>query len=462
VKRWIRLVIAAVVIAALVVVLVLVTRGGDEESTAATVEPDPDRVTILEIPRETITSILVERDNGELDLVRGSDDLLTPVYRYNVAWNRPRVDRILGSAANLSSRRVIEEAAEDLAPYGLDAPSIEVRISTDDGVMHLLRIGSRTPSGDGYYVTTGSDSTVYSVSTTWVSPFFYSLDDLRERSLPQLNPQGITEIRIDTLEGRTIRAERLAEDDGDPEMALTVLAITEPYARRYQASTNWLETVSGALQGLAIGPYIDDDPRDLTGYGLQPPAARVTVADENAIIDVLLGDLTDGGRFARMADGGPVFVLRGAEGLIRTRPYDTLSPFVFIINIDLVDSFAVEGNGARYVGEIRREPGEGEEVLETYYLNGTEIEEDLFKDLYQWIIGLQLDAEAERTVAGTAEVGLTYNLNTGAGSTVIEFVPYDVNYYAAFRDGIAEFIITRAKVGRMLNAFADAAAGAAE
>ena len=460
-KRWVRLVVAAAVIVVLVVVLVLVTRDKEADAAAPDTSADPDRVAILDIPRETISGITIEREGGRLSLQADADGLLEPVYEHDVTFSRSRIDRIVGSASSLSSRRVIEESAEDPGAYGLAQPAAQVEITADGGTTTLL-VGDRTPTGDGYYVRTADSATVYTVSTTWITPFFSSLDDLRDKTLAQLNPQELREVRIDTLEGRIIRLEPVRDDDDDPEMAFTALAVTSPFRRRYQASTNWLEEVAGTLGGFAIVRYVDDDPENLEQYGLANPRARVRVADSRNAVDVELGEPTEDGRYARFPGGRSVFVFRGAETLIRTRPYDAITPFAFIINIDLVDSFVVEGGGRRYVGSIERSPGEGDETIETYKLNGAPIEEDLFKDLYQWLIGLQLDAEAPNPQRGPAAVTLQYNLNNGSAPVVLEFVPQDGNYMAAYREGTAEFLIARAKLNRMLQAFADAADATAE
>lgn len=456
-RRRLRLLIAVLVIAALIVVLIVVRRAGEDELPVGTTDSDSDLVSILDIPRESITTISVERPDDGLVLHADDDGTFEPEYRYDVLFTDSRVGRIVGSITSLSSQRVIDEQPTALDQYGLSEPAVRVTATLSDSDPVTILVGNRTPGGDAYYVQTSESATVYSVFMVWVSPFFYSLDDLRDKTLPQINPQALREIVIGTVDGRTVRATAMAADDDDPEMSMAVMAITEPFSRRYHASTLWIEGVADALPSIAIVRYVDDDPQDLPGYGLDPPRAGLRVSDGMNVISLKLGDATSDGRFGRHAVGGSVFVVRGAEELISVTPYETLSPFMFIVSIDLVDSIVVESPNGRYVLSLQRMPGKSadDDPVETFFLDGTELEDGVFRDLYQWLIGLQMDAEIGNAASGAPDVTITYHLNTGGPDVLLEFVPQDSNYYAVYRDDVSEFVVTRTKIERLLAALAD-------
>ncbi|MEE8441892.1 MAG: DUF4340 domain-containing protein [Spirochaetia bacterium] len=456
-KRWVRLILAAAVIASLVVALIVVRRAGNGDSPAGIADSGSDRVSILDIPRESITTISVEGPDDRLVLRAAADGTFEPEYLHDVLFIDSRVSRIVGSVTGLRSGRVIDEQPEALEVYGLSEPAVRVTANLSDSDPVTLLVGNRNPGGDGYYVQTSESATVYLVSTVWISPLFYSMDDLRDKTVPQINPQGLTEIVIRTIDDRTIRATTIAEDDDDPEMAMTVLAITEPFARRRQASTTWMTSVAEALPSIGIVRYVDDAPQDLQTYGLDPPLAGLRVSDGTNTLGLELGEATSDGRFGRFTAGESVFVVRGVEGLISVTPYETISPFIFIVNIDLVDSIVVETTTDRHVAGIQRTPGENEDddPVETFSLNGEELDDGLFRDIYQWLIGLQMDAEIGEAASGAPEVSITYYLNTGAPAVLLEFVPQDSNYYAVYRDGVSEFVVTRTKIQRMLATLAD-------
>ncbi len=467
-KRWIRLGAIVVVIAAMVVALIIL-RSPDEEPAGAaepsTFTENPDRVTLLQNPRDEIARVTVRTEDSELTFVR-EDDRFLPVYEYDVAFDLQRVNRIVSGTASLTSRRVIGEV-EDLSEYGLAEPQATITVERDSGEAQRMLVGDQTPARDAFYVMRPDDPVVYTVFGSWINPFFTTLDALRVRAIPQISFEALERIRVDTLAGRTIRVEKVPEYDEDPELGFSAFAVTEPFTRRFQVNTNWLEELNTNLGTLRIGTFVDDAPVNLERYGLASPEARVLVADERTTLELLVGLETEGGRFAKFPDSPSIFVLSGIEPVVTVRPYNTISAFALIVNIDLIDSFAVEGPEATYRGEIERVEVEGEEdPKETYFLNGEQITEDLFKDLYQWAIGMQFDAEipaAEIPTPAQVEAreplaSITYTLNNDMGPLTLSFAPLNANFAAVVRDGESQFMIARAKIRRMLDAFAAAAA----
>ena len=470
-KRRVRLAALVVVIAAMVVALVLLQNRPDEppradDPPAPAAEPD-ERVTLLSNPRDAIARVEVETGTGSLSIVRVDEESFRPVYEYDVEFDTRQVNRIVGGASSLSSRRTIGEVA-DLSEFGLDSPQASVTVVRDDGSDQSIVIGNRTPAQDAYYVRRPDEETVYTVFNTWITPFFTTVDQLRVRELPQIVAESLERVIVETPTGRTIRATKVPEWDESPELGFAVFQIVEPFERRFQANTNWFEELNTNLAELAIERFVDDAPTSLAQYGLTPPEARLLVEDEETTLELLIGSNTDGGRFAKLADSPSVFILSGIEPIITVRPYETISPFALIINIDQVETFVVDGpDGTRYTGRIERTPIEGEdEPEETYFLNDRQIDEDLFKDLYQWAIGLQFDAEiASSEASGTTPVAerdpiadwILLN-NIDPGSLSVSFVPYNANFAAVVRDSVSEFLLARSKIDRMLEAFEEAAA----
>lgn len=465
-NRWTRLGIIVAVIAVMVVALVVLQNRPEEQPQAADPAPSTDeeeRVTLLENPREEIARIEVATQESELTVVREDEDQFRPVYEYDVAFEQRSVNRIVNSAASMTSRRVIGEV-DDLSEYGLAEPAATVTVTRDDGTQQQLIIGAQTPARNAYYVRKPGEQAVYTVFNTWARPFFSTINSLRVRSIPQITMEQLERVRIDTEEGRTISISRVPEYDEDPEMSLAMFAVTDPFSRRFQANQGWLEDLSTDLQSLRINEFVDDAPSDLAAYGLDPPAARIVVVDAENTLDLVIGSETEGGRFAKFADTPSVFVLSGATPIITTEPYDTISAFALIVGIDNVNSFVVEAPGARYVGEIERTPVEGEEEPEeTYYLNGEEIDEDRFKELYQWAIGLQFDVEMDAPRQGLLErqdplARITYNLMGDTEPLEVAFVPQSESFSAVVREGSAEFLIATRKIERMLAEYAATAA----
>jgi len=457
VNRWIRLGIIGGVIIALVVVLVVLQSQPDEEQPQASA-PDPERVALFEFPRESIDRITVRQGESTLEVARRDDDTFSPVYRYDVKFATSRVNRIVSGASSLTSRRIIDENPADLSQYGLASPADEISVAAAGEAGATLLIGDQTPARDSYYVKLQGAPTIYTVYNTWISPFLYTLDELRDKSLPAIDTAALSELLIRNIEGRVIHVEKVPEDDTDPEMALTAYVVTEPYARRVALNTTWIEDISTAYTALRIVRYVDDAPENLGIYGLDPPAARVFIADSDSSADIVVGNEAEGGRYARLVGTPSVFVISGIEEIVTTRPYEAISAFALIVGIDLVDRFVLETPTESFEGRIEREPAEDpdEDPTETFFINGVQIDEDLFRDLYQYSIGLLVDGEAEAPQYSNFVARIPYFLNEGSQPLSVEFVPYDSNYLAVYREGRSEFLISRAKVERTIEAFQEA------
>lgn len=466
-KRSIRLIIGVGAVAILLVVLIaLQNREQQPQQPQASTLPgsSDDRVTFHQVDRDLVRRITVENPDGELLLLPGdpsdggSASRFSVAYEYDVEFVGQDVSRIVTSATRLTSRRVIGEV-DDLSAYGLSEPQATVSIETADDTRRI-RIGSQTPAQDAYYVQVDGDPQVYSVFRTAINPFFSTVDSLRLRVVPAIQSETLRRVSVTNLEGERIRVRRRLDTEVDPELTFAGLVTVEPYESTFQTNTNWLEeTVLATYAAVQIGTYVDDDPQDLSTYGLDPPRARVALADESTAVEILIGEQAGGGRYAKFSDQPSVFVVSGIGPIIRSRPYETISPFALILNIDLIDQFVVETPDQRFVGSIERTEVAGEEdPQETFFLNGEPISDELFRDLYQWAIGLQLDAEGGTVTSGTPVATISYQFADASPSRSVSFYPQNANFLSVVRNGRTEFVISRAKVERMIAAFEQAAA----
>lgn len=463
-KRSIRLIVAVGVVAVLAVALVLLQNsGGDEPQPEGALPPLPDdseRVRIIDIDREVVQRVTVENEFGELVFLPETAEndrlLFFPEYAFDVDFDQQAVSRVVRSSTGLTSRRVIGEV-DDLAEYGLSDPVASVTVTTDEGVERLY-IGAQTPARDGYYVRREGDPTVYSVFRTWVRPLLSSLDELRLRVIPQVASETLEGIDMTNLDGERVRIRRRLDTETDPELTLSGFLTVAPYNRPFQTRTTWIEeTVVPTIEALSIGRFVDDNPTNLAQYGLNPPQARFEIRGEDQVLAILVGEATDGGRFARFADGGSVFVLRDIEPIISTSAYETISPFVLILNIDLIDRVVIKSGGDEFTLSFERTPVAGEDDREeTFLLNGQEIDEELGRDLYQWAIGLQMDADGATTASGEPVATITYYFTDGSDPRQVSFVPANANFLSVVRNGRAEFLVARSKIQRMTRAFQEA------
>lgn len=460
-KRSVRLGIVASAIGVMAAVIVIFDTSEEPyvaEEPSFTLD-ETDRVIFFAHVREDIVRIVIRRDDSEVVVTRRGRNRFLPVHEHEVEWDTSAVNRLVSASVSMVSQRVIGVVSE-LAEFGLSEPIATVIIETTDGSETALFVGNRTPARDGFFVRRSDDPNVYSVEDRFINAFFQDIDQLRARNFPQIDVNRPDRFSVKTLDGRLIRAERRAEGDDDPELGFSLFAVYEPYRRRYQLNTGWFQDLSAQIQELSIVRFVDDAPADLSIYGLDPPEAEFFFVDRNTrSLELLIGSVSEDGRYAKFPDRPSVFVVSGVEPIVSVSPKQAISAFALIVNIDLVDSFEIRTATERFVGRVERTNVESQNFPEEVFLfNDVEIEARAFRQLFQWAIGLMFDREVSADsaiVVGEQEpiVTITYHLNIDAPPLIVSFEPYDDRFALVVRDGDSEFLIARSKLERMVRAF---------
>ncbi len=128
------------------------------------------------------------------------------------------------------------------------------------------------------------------------------------------------------------------------------------------------------------------------------------------------------------------------------------------MNLDTINQVDITFEGKTYTLSTEKtqaasddgQSGDAKEEVTAYYFNGTKVEEDPFKKLYQTIISptTEHDIPAEyfaQSKDRTPYMTLTYHLNEG-GTIDIAYKPYDDSYYVANTNGIEYFLTDLRKV----------------
>lgn len=158
---------------------------------------------ILSIPEDQFQQIdLVKKAGGttELSKADGKWKITEPK---PLAADPDSVNSLVTSLSSVSSDRLIEDKASDLASYGLAAPSEEIKIKRKDGKVQTLLIGDDTPTGSGTFAKLESDPRVFTIASYVKSGLDKSTKDLRDRRLLTFNSDKLTRVDL-TAKGQTV------------------------------------------------------------------------------------------------------------------------------------------------------------------------------------------------------------------------------------------------------------------
>ena len=459
-RRLIVLAAFVVGVVALVVVLIVVQRRPPPIPEADPTPPKP-QISRVDIERIVAVSLTGPGREQPFSMRRTESGWEVAGASSAIPIKESRIKDILYSFGSLYAERVIEEEAADLAQYGLDPPAVVAVATLDDDSTIEVYLGDRTPAGNTWYLGLPGKRIVYSVWTNHGNHYYYTVADLRGDELPTINSEALSYLRLRGPEVPTIEVVETNPVDVRFANLLTRLAVVQPYAiPRAIDSEKFAE-----VQSLVVQPRIDrivsDDPAAAAEYGLAPPRMELLARDaEGAVFELLIGDETDDEVFFQVPGRATVYATKRSRAkILDLRPFELVDKFVLILNIELVDAIEIEHPGGLNRLTIER-TGSGDDLVESFAIDGAMIEDKPFRQLYQLIIGLLADAELpaadqEAMLAAAPEVRITYLMNAPPDSRMsASLVPYDRQFFAAVRDDTAEFMVSRAQVGRLLDGLA--------
>jgi hypothetical protein len=212
--------------------------------------------------------------------------------------DRVTADSMADAIAGLQITSTITETPSNLAPFGLQNPAVNVIVTTKDHhVLPAIMVGKDTPVGNSSYIKTEQRPGILLVANSFPSQVEKTVDDLRVRTLIGFQPDEIRKVVLDSNNGVPLELIK----KGDQWM------IDKPktYAADNTAVQQLLDTVTNAR----VADFIDDNPSDLSKYGLANPSFKLTVygGKSNAQESLLFGfkqpQPDKGGLYARRGEG---------------------------------------------------------------------------------------------------------------------------------------------------------------
>ncbi|HBY64098.1 MAG TPA: hypothetical protein DEH78_30110 [Solibacterales bacterium] len=206
-----------------------------------------DAPKILTIPEDQIAQVEIrKRDAAPVVVKRQGTN-----WRLAAPAELPAEDEAVGSVVNtlaaLSSERLVEEKAANLADFGLAQPLLEVVVTKKDGKSERLLIGDETPTGSSYYAKLGTDAKVYSLAGWNKSALDKTARDLRDKRMLTFDASKLSRLEV--------RAKGLAYEFG--KNASNEWQIVKPQPLR--ADSGKVEELIRKLSGAKLDTLLPED-----------------------------------------------------------------------------------------------------------------------------------------------------------------------------------------------------------
>jgi hypothetical protein len=159
-------------------------------------------------PAETSPKIvsLTEGDIQKLELKkRGGEDTVlqkNPAGKWEIAApqkygaDQDTANSLVNSAASVASDRLVDDKPADVKQFGLDNPSLEVKIGQKNGKTQRLLLGDDAPGGNSTYAKLDGDPRVFTVASFTKTSLDKATKDLRDKRLLAFDQDKLSRVEL--------------------------------------------------------------------------------------------------------------------------------------------------------------------------------------------------------------------------------------------------------------------------
>jgi hypothetical protein len=314
-----------------------------------------------------------------------------------------------------------EETSDD------DAQMVRVLITKDDGSTIKILIGDKSSANGGYYVSINDSTTVYTCDYDTRTPFYREETDLLSGdTIAEVDPDDVRSLKIDSDTFDSLNIVYKDTDDND----LTGSNIYPDKLIDYYGQGTTVNVDPTAFSNLmnnyksiTLGDFVDYRSKDLKEYGLDYPKTAVTVSYVNSDdstdtstdtaaaetkdeYTLYFGNMDETGEnyYVRLDGSNLVYLLdaKTASSLLDVDVFSLIEKYTQLVNIAMLSDMKLTiNNGTSKVIDYAitqtttTSDAGSETTSQSFKKDGVALsddEADSFRDLYQKIIGLKLNA----------------------------------------------------------------------
>lgn len=283
------LILLAVLILLVAVYFGLRTWNAQQEEKAQG-EQEAATVHVTDTSAEDIVSLKFNVGNGDLEFSKEDDQwYYTPDKDFPLQQSYP--EDMAETVGSITAGRELTDG-DSIDAYGLDEPAYTIEYTDAGGNTTEFLFGDMT--GDDYYVMLNGNDTVYTVNSSVIDPFNYTLDDMaRLDDYPSIGSGNLVK-EVITQNGETTTYDSEDEDQAED-----------------------IAAVAGGLGAVSLSEAADYsvEDEDLDVYGLDEDS-RITVEatytqdDEEQLLTLYIGNEDgSGNRYVMLNDSRIVYLI---------------------------------------------------------------------------------------------------------------------------------------------------------
>jgi len=237
----------------LIAVVVLAVLGGliwwSNKKQAGTPEKSATDTTtkLLTIPDDQFQEIRIKKLTGEVEDLKRDNGKWRLIEPKPLAADQDTVGSMVTTLGALTADKTIEPNATDLAPYGLNIPTLDITITKKDGKTAEVLVGDSTPTNSGAYAKLAGDPRVFTLASYVKTSLDKSVNDLRDKRLLTFDSDKLTRVQL-TAKGPAIEFGKNGQNEWQ---------ILKP--RPLRADSSQVEALISKLRDARMDPAVSDE-----------------------------------------------------------------------------------------------------------------------------------------------------------------------------------------------------------
>ncbi len=424
-RKKIAIISFGIIIVLLGTVYYLATMPEDSREFVDTEEND--YFEIFSIEDENIGKIRIENGKEEITFVRtekmeksaAGKEFKTSFYEYpqnsSILLSQAKIKNMLYDFYEFNVRKIVSEDMEKKGDYGFGDKNPSVTITDVNDVETKFILGDRSAVDDSYYVMKEGEDKIYLMSGYKAGSFLNEFNSYRETVLGKMNSYTPISFSITNKGERALGIRYKMQNDKE---VVTIDNTTYVMLVPYNGIVR-IDRFSELMDNFAdvvVQDFIEDNPQDLSKYGLDNPVKAVVQDVEKNAHELYFGNYDDKGNVYTMYENNSVkydmvFTTTPEmyEAVVNADPFDLLEKFANLYNILEVSNVRVStADGLDFHLDIKENANK-----KAYMMNGKDAIEKGFKAVYQSIVGLVITGQAEEEKKDTVVCTIEFTFKDG-------------------------------------------------
>lgn len=426
-KNTKRLILGLIAVAILGGIYAGLTHMPDEQDTSSN-----ETKTLVSLDTDKLSSVHVTLSGGDDYTLTSTTENKKTTYSMSgsqdsSAYSDSLMQNLFSTASSVSGQ-VVETSCDDLSKYGLaDSDSVStVAITDTDGKTTTLRFGVSSDVVSGTYCNIDGKTAVYLVDSDTASALLEQ--ESYYRNLTVLGSyyslsSEVKSLTIDALADGTVLTIQARDTSGMDETtakAYSDFVFTAPESCDADDSALKNGLLSDLQTLLTAQSIAEDNPSDLSQYGLDKPTARVHIKTNSIDATILIGSTTDdnSGCYVMKEGGSTVFISDASGcGFLDDTWSDWRSTNLLPFSLNEVSQITVTQDGTTHTVAVTQETSDEDSQEDSEDSSNTDSSDTSSDDVSQTatLDGETMSTEAlQKLYAALDSVNYTRILDTPA------------------------------------------------